>query len=185
MLERRRGDLLVLAVVPVRAVILGEPEYQVAIVEEQVLEHEAPVQAQEIVAHLVEDEVAVARDAAADVDQLDVVEAVRAGHVDQVLADADAAAQGGHLAAGASHVEAEAVKLEAEVAAAADQAHRLFAGVAAEFQPEVGVRYRGVAAEADYYPAEKGEAIEVRYRLETIGFFEPLSGSSSLGIVCV
>lgn len=81
--------------------------------------------------------------------------AERASDVDEVLGDADAAAQGQHFAAGTAHVEAEAVELEAEVATAADKPDRLIARVTAELLTEIRVRDGGVAAEPDDYSASR------------------------------
>lgn len=55
MLEGGGGDLLDLAtIVPVGAVVIAQPEYQVLVLEEQLLEHEAPVKSGKVGPYLVE-----------------------------------------------------------------------------------------------------------------------------------
>lgn len=106
-----------------------------------------------MVPYLVQEEVAFAGYSATDVDQAYGVDSHGASDVDEVLADPDASAQGENLAARASHVEAETVELEAEVATSTDQTDALLARVAAEFATEVDVRDRGVATESNDYSA--------------------------------
>lgn len=112
------GDALVLpgsvgGYSPVRAIVIGQPEGEVLVIEEQTLKDEELVETGKVVPYLVQKEVPFSGYAAPDVDEPHGVDAHGAGDVDEVLADPDASAQGENLAARASHVEAEAVELEA------------------------------------------------------------------------
>ena len=116
-------------------------------------ERERSVESAKIRPYLVEEKITIARYATSYVDHLDVVHAVRASHFDQVFADVDATAEGCNLATRTAYVETEAVKLEAEVAALADQTFGFFAWLAAVLLTEVRVGHGCVATEPNDHPA--------------------------------